>query len=111
MFLSFDFGDDHMSVLNASRPAPVSFARVAIDDRFWQPRIKANREQTIPCNYRQCKESGRIDAWKLDWKPGQPNPPHIFWESDVAKFLEAACYSLKTHPDSDLEAKVDDIIE
>jgi hypothetical protein len=93
-----------------TRPTPVSFSKVTVDDRFWQPRIKANREQTIPCNYRQCKETGRIDALRLDWRPGQPNAPHIFWESDVAKFVEAACYSLKTHPDADLEAKIDAVI-
>ena len=96
--------------MTRSRLQTVSFSNVSIDDRFWSPRIKANRDQTIPCNYRQCKETGRIDALKLEWKPGQPNPPHIFWESDVAKFLEAASYSLKTHPDADLEAKVDEVI-
>jgi DUF1680 family protein len=99
-----------MPTMSQARLSPVSFADVRIDDRFWAPRIAANRERTIPCNYKQCKETGRIDALKLDWKLGQPNPPHIFWESDIAKFLEAASYSLKTHPDADLEAKVDDVI-
>ena len=88
----------------------VTFSRVTIDDRFWSARIKANREQTIPRNYRQCKETGRIDALKLEWKPGQPHQPHIFWESDVAKFIEAASYHLQSHPDADLEAKVDGVI-
>jgi DUF1680 family protein len=99
-----------MPATTAVRTAPVSFARVEIDDAFWLPRIRANREQTIPCNYRHCKETGRIDAFKLQWKAGQPNPPHQFWDSDVAKFIEAASYSLKTHPDADLEAKLDALI-
>src|SRR5438874_7318676 len=36
--------------------------------------------------------------------------PHIFWDSDVAKWLEAASYSLATHPDAALEAQVDEVI-
>jgi DUF1680 family protein len=36
--------------------------------------------------------------------------PHIFWDSDVAKWLEAASYSLATHPDQALEAQVDEVI-
>jgi DUF1680 family protein len=90
---------------------PVSFSRVKIADRFWTPRITANREVSIPCNERQCRETGRIDAYKLDWKPGQPNEPHKYWDSDVAKFIEAACYSLATHPDAALKGRLDEIIK
>ena len=28
------------------------------------------------------KETGRFDAFKFDWKEGQPNKPHCFWDSD-----------------------------
>ncbi|KGM45070.1 glycoside hydrolase family 127 protein [Neobacillus niacini] len=89
---------------------PVSFTKVVIDDAFWSPRIKVNREQTIPHQYQQCKETGRIDAFKLNWKPGMDNEPHIFWDSDVAKWLEAASYSLATHPDPELDRLVDEVI-
>ncbi len=99
-----------MTASTAAHAVPVSFARVKIDDRFWLPRIKANREQTIPCNFQQCKETGRLDAFKLKWKQGEPNPPHIFWDSDVAKYIEAASYSLKAHPAPELDAKLDALI-
>jgi uncharacterized protein len=36
--------------------------------------------------------------------------PHIFWDSDIAKWLEAASYSLATHHDPALEAQVDEVI-
>jgi DUF1680 family protein len=36
--------------------------------------------------------------------------PHIFWDSDIAKWLEAASYSLATHPDPALEVQVDEVI-
>jgi DUF1680 family protein len=56
-----------------------------------------------------CKETGRLDALRLNWKPGM-EPPHIFWDSDVAKWIEAASYSLGTHPNPELEAKVDEVV-
>lgn len=35
----------------------------------------------------------------------------VFQDSDVAKWLEAAAYSLSVYPDKELEKKVDDLIE
>lgn len=90
---------------------PVSFANVTIKDGFWSPRIDVNRTRTIPHEYKQCKETGRIDAFALDWKPGKEPTPHYFWDSDVAKWIEAASYSLVTHPDPQLEALLDEVIE
>ncbi|MBM4143891.1 MAG: glycoside hydrolase family 127 protein [Lentisphaerae bacterium] len=88
----------------------VPFTRVALDDPFWAPRQAVNREVTLPTEYEQCRKTGRIDAFKLAWKPGMPNEPHIFWDSDVGKWIEAAAYSLKTHPDRKLERLVDDVV-
>ena len=89
---------------------PVPFARVTIDDAFWAPRLQTNREKTIPHIYRMCEETGRIAAYKLDWQPGMPQAPHQFWDSDVAKWLEAASHSLATHPDPSLDALLDAVI-
>jgi DUF1680 family protein len=89
---------------------PIPFPSVTIDDEFWSPRQRINRERTLPIEYQQCKDTGRIDAFRLEWKPGQPNPPHIFWGSDVAKWIEAAAYSLTSYPDPALEALLDEVI-
>ena len=64
---------------------PVLFKDVKIEDPFWTPRIEANRTGCIPANYKMCKETGRLDAFKPEYKGGR----HIFWDSDVAKWLEA----------------------
>jgi len=90
---------------------PISITQVDIDDKFWAPRMEINRKQTIPHEYKQCKDTGRIDAFDLDWEPGKQPKPHYFWDSDVAKWIEAASYSLATHPDSELEALLDEVIE
>ena len=89
---------------------PVPITRVSLTDSFWSPRQTVNRSVTLPIEYDQCRQTGRIDAWKLDWKPGQPNPPHIFWDSDVGKWIEAVAYSLATHPDKKQERLVDDVV-
>jgi len=90
---------------------PVPFTAVTITDSFWEPRIRVNREQTLPHIYRLCRETGRVEAFKLDWKPGVEPAPHIFWVSDVAKWVEAASYSLATHPDPALDALLDEAID
>jgi DUF1680 family protein len=88
----------------------IPFTHVKIDDLFWAPRIRVNRERTLPIEYQQCKDTGRIDAFRLDWKPGVEPVPHIFWDSDVAKWLEAGCYSLSAHRDPQLLAKMEEVI-
>jgi len=89
---------------------PVSWKAVTIDDPFWTPHLEVNREQTLPLIYQISQETGRIDNFRLNWKPGMEPVPHIFWDSDVAKWLEAASYSLGTHHNPELEAKVDEVI-
>jgi hypothetical protein len=90
---------------------PLPLHQVQINDAFWAPKLKTNREVTIPIIYQRCKETGRIDAWKLAWKSGMPNEPHVFWDSDVAKWMEAAAYSLATHPDAKRETLLDEMID
>ncbi|OPZ24946.1 MAG: Non-reducing end beta-L-arabinofuranosidase [Lentisphaerae bacterium ADurb.BinA184] len=93
------------------RPAltPVPFTNVRFTDGFWAPRQEVNHRVTLPHQYRVCKKTGRLDALRLDWKPGQPNPPHIFWESDVAKWLEAAACSYSLFPDPALKRRMDEV--
>ncbi len=99
-----------MGTKTGEKLAAVPFTRVSLADGFWAPRQAVNREVTLPIEYEQCRQTGRLDAFKLGWKPGQPNPPHIFWDSDVGKWVEAAAYSLKTHPDQALEGQVDEVV-
>ena len=88
----------------------VPFTSVTVDDVFWAPRLKTNREATIPYEYKQCKDTGRIDGFRPDWTPGEGQTRHIFYDSDVAKWIEAASYSLATHPDPKLEGQLDELI-
>jgi uncharacterized protein len=83
---------------------------VKITDGFWGERQATNRNRTIPAIYHQMQITGRLDAWRLDWQEGQPKP-HIFWDSDAGKWIEAVGYSLATHPDPEFERQVDEVVE
>lgn len=89
----------------------IPFTAVQITDSFWKPRLDINRDVIIPFEYEQCKKTGRLAAWKLEYKDGKGLKPHIYWDSDVAKWIEASAYSLAKKADEDLEKKIDEIID
>ncbi|MBA7467125.1 Non-reducing end beta-L-arabinofuranosidase [subsurface metagenome] len=89
---------------------PAQLGNVTIDDSFWAPRIEINRERTIPYEYKMFKATGRMDSLKLGWEPGKEPVPHFFWDSDIYKWIEAASYSLTTHPDSQLDSLIDGLV-
>ncbi len=86
--------------------AKVSFTAVKLTGGMWKRLMDTNRERTLPAQYEQCRTTGRLDALKLKWKKGCEQP-HIFWDSDIAKWIEAAAYTLASHADPALERRVD----
>lgn len=91
------------------RQTPLSLEHVTIDDAFWAPRLRTNRTATLPTIYQHLKETGRLDVWRLG-ESVTALDPHPFWDSDVAKWIEATAYRLTTHPDPALEDRVDTVI-
>lgn len=99
------------------RLRPLPHTSVDLDDPIWAERQRVNRERTLAHIYEQCRQTGRIDALGGAWDPAVVaagvlggNIVKLFWDSDVAKWLEAACYSLATHPDPELDALLDTVI-
>jgi len=91
---------------------PVSFVNVRFDDPFWAPRQETNRAATIPHMHQMLVDTGRIAAFDLNFEREVPSPiVEIFGDSDPAKWLEAASYSLITHPDPELAALVDQVAD
>jgi DUF1680 family protein len=91
---------------------PVPFTQVRFHDAFWAPRIEINRTVTIPYIYQKLVETGRIGAFDLNFTRPVPSPiTLIFGDSDPAKWIEGASYSLATHPDPKLEAVLDGVID
>ncbi|MBE0698174.1 MAG: glycoside hydrolase family 127 protein, partial [Anaerolineaceae bacterium] len=91
---------------------PVPFTQVRFDDAFWAPRIETNRKVTLRHIYKKLQETGRISAFDLNFEREVPSPVVlIFGDSDPAKWIEAASYSLATHPDPELEEMVNQVTE
>ncbi|MEZ4630593.1 MAG: glycoside hydrolase family 127 protein [Deinococcales bacterium] len=89
----------------------LGFNKVEIADRFWQQRQSVNRKVTIPINFKKCEETGRVDNFlKAAGKMEGPHTGLFFNDSDVYKVMEGACYTLSLHPDPDLEAYLDQLI-
>jgi DUF1680 family protein len=97
-----------MKTLSGS--SPVELTAVTFEDAFWTPRLQTVREQTLPFIYEQFRLNEYFTGFQESWKPGMSPIPYLFWESDISKWIEAASYSLATHPDRELEALVDEAI-
>lgn len=89
----------------------VLWTDVTVTGGFWKARQEINRRKTLPAEYRQCKTTGRLDSIKCVYRPGGEAPkPHHYWDSDIAKWIEAASYSLANEPSRELEDTIDGIV-
>lgn len=88
----------------------IPFQQVDLQHGFWAEKQRQNRETTIYSVYQRFAETGRFDAFRFAWKEGMANQPHIFWDSDVAKWIESAAFILEKKEDARLEKIVDDVV-
>jgi uncharacterized protein len=75
-------------------------------------------QHTLPYQLSVLKSTGRYTAFDLKWQPIYADPPetppvpkHLFWDSDVAKWLEGACYLLRTMPEAERPREIVQAIE
>ena len=77
----------------------IEFSDIEITGGYWKTRQDINSSATLRSVYEHFKETHRFDALKCEWKDGDPNMPHIYWDSDVAKWIEGAAYILNSKSD------------
>lgn len=87
------------------------FANTKITGGFWKLYENINRTEITKNVYNRFEETGRFDALFCNWHDGMPNRPHIYWDSDVVKWIEGAAFQLETQPCSELEKAVDDLVD
>ena len=85
--------------------------KIKLLDPVFAPRQETGYRVTIPGCIRRCEETGRLKAFKLQWKKGEPEQPHVFWDSDVAKVLEGMAEMLMVHPDPAMEKELDELVD
>jgi DUF1680 family protein len=92
---------------------------------FWGERIDAVAAKTVRILYDRCVTAGMLD--QIDPSrpvPAQRIPYHVrdgftagtvttqmFWDSDIAKTIEAAAYALYRRRDPEIEALMDEVID
>lgn len=70
----------------------ISFEKVNFDGGFWKARYDLNRDVSLESVYKRFEETGRFDALRFNYEEGKTAYPHIFFDSDVAKWIEAVGY-------------------
>lgn len=89
---------------------PISYLHTRITDSFWSERQQTNASISLFKEHDHCEKTGHFDALLLQWKPGRGNPPHVFWDSDVAKWIEAVSYVCGTTHDPALRRELDRVV-
>ncbi|CAJ2503319.1 Uu.00g107130.m01.CDS01 [Anthostomella pinea] len=89
---------------------------------FHGPSMLASRRATIirvtvKAQLKRLKETGQFACFDLKWQPiygdksRWPAPPTLYWDSDVAKWIEGACYMLTAEYDAEVDAAVRELVD
>ena len=91
---------------------PVSFENVNINDNFWSKRQQINREISIHHQHQMLEDDFHIDNFRVasGLKKGV-QIGEFYFDSDLYKWLEAACYILNIYSDPGLEIKVNEVVD
>lgn len=89
----------------------IEFSDVKITGGYWKARQDINRSVTLKAVYDRFNETGRFEALKCDLRDGDTNIPHIFWDSDVAKWIEGASYILHSEKNDQAEEIIENAID
>jgi uncharacterized protein len=92
--------DTATSANAAHRPVPIG--NVRLTDEVLAPRIRTNREVTLPSQFRYLEETNRLRNFeRVAGTSDAPFEGIYFNDSDVYKWLEAAASTIAASPDED----------
>ncbi|WEK53567.1 MAG: glycoside hydrolase family 127 protein [Candidatus Cohnella colombiensis] len=93
--------------------------QVKLNDQFWQPKVQQTVHETIPYQWKALNDeiegaepSHAIENFRIT--AGEKTGTFygmVFQDSDVAKWIEAAAYSLRQFPNPQLEEAIDAVID
>ena len=94
---------------------PMSFEKVTLEDDFWLPRLKTQKEVLVPFSLEKTRFSvenlRRVGQYLKGEKVTKPFEGALYVASDLFKVMEGAAYLLKLEKDPELEAQMDEIID
>jgi len=85
----------------------VHFSKTRLRGGFWGHYEDLVRRVTVPAVYDRFAESGRFAGLQCR----KDVQTHIYWDSDVAKWIEAVAYLAENRPEPELEKRVDAAVE
>lgn len=86
----------------------VKYSEVRINEGFWEEVRNISARVSLMNVYRRFAETGRFAALECKKKD---KPSHIFYDSDVAKWLEGAAYLYRDYPDETVKKLIDETVE
>ena len=87
----------------------IDFSNVKITGGFWKARQDLVRSVTVDAVYDRFSDTGRFEVFDFD-KTSKVRP-HIFWDSDVAKWMEGVAYLVAEKREPHLEAIMENLID
>ena len=93
---------------------PISFEKVTLNDRFWLPRLKIQKETLVPFSLEKTQpavENLKRTAEYLKTGKGELLNLPRYVASDLFKVMEGAAYLLTLEKDAELEKQMDEIID
>ena len=94
--------------------APISFEKVTLQDSFWLPRLKTQKQTLVPFSLEKTQpaiENLRRTGEYLKTGKGKLLPLPRYVASDLFKVMEGAAYLLTLEKDPELEKRMDEIID
>ncbi len=73
----------------------IDFSSIKFTDGFWKFRYNLNKNVSLKTVYNQFEKTGRFDALRFNYKETGKRP-HFFYDSDIAKWIEAVAYFISS---------------
>lgn len=90
---------------------PLGFENVDITGGFWFERQNINKKATLKAVYDRFEQTGRFAALECKWDGSPEHKPHVFWDSDTAKWIEGASYIIAKEYDEEISARIEKMID
>ena len=106
--------DEPMPQKDQEPLAPITFEKVTLQDSFWLPRLKTQKQTLVPFALEKTQpaiENLRRTGEYLKTGKGELQKLPRYVASDLFKVMEGAAYLLTLEKDPELEKRMDEIID
>ena len=85
----------------------IEFSSVKFENGFWKYRYDLNKDVSLKSVYEQFEKTGRFDALRFNYQKDKKFYPDVYYDSDVAKWIEAVAYLIISNGGHNEEQKND----